>query len=179
MKQILSLITAVLLLCSVLTACAPTEPNTNTEESLPNPMVEYKSLGEVNQQMDFPMTELPIDLPYQLTQLFIIDQTLVQLNYTDAAQEAEILVRKAEGEENISGVGQIDYTQELVAGLSVNIGTFEKTWVAWFVKEDFSYALLATDVDGSAFDTLLLSYVKEVQKEMDDEADGATEEVAE
>lgn len=160
MKRII-IVFLIVLLFAVAGCSQPEKEKTE----VPNPMVEYDSLEAINKKMDYPMVELPEDLHYTLEKMYIISGNIVQLDYADEAGDIAICLRKAKGSEDISGIYKVDYTQEVLSGIPVNLGKYEDIHVARFVYEDFSYSVTATGLTGVSFDNLLISVTGEIKAE--------------
>ncbi len=152
MKRILVFILFAIVSCSLLVACSA-PPVAGAQ--LPNPMVEYDSASEMNKVLKFDMLQLPAELEYTPKDYYVIDKRLGQIDYTNQAEDLEITLRKAKGNEDISGIYGVDYEQESFSGLPVNMGIYEDTHVAWFEDGGFSYSVSATGIDGATFDTLV------------------------
>ncbi len=160
MKRII----AVALIALLFTIAGCGRPDKEKTE-VPNPMVEYKSLEEISKKMDYPMVELPEDMQYTLDKMYIISGNIVQLDYVDEAGDTSICLRKAKGNEDISGIYGVEYTQETLSGIPVNVGTYQDIHVAYFVYEDFSYSATAKGLTGVSFDNLLISLTGAIKAE--------------
>ncbi len=173
LKKIITVFLVALLF--VVAGCGKTEKE---KTEVPNPMVKYDSLEALSKKIDFPIAELPEDLSYKLDEMYIISGNIVQLDYADEAGEVDISLRKSKGSEDISGIYGVDYKQETLSGIPVNVGTYKDIHVAWFLYEDYSYSVTATGLTGVSFDNLLISITGSIKAEKATPTPKATESAA-
>lgn len=151
MKRIILVILATVLVLSVLTACS----SQSNQAGVPNPVVEYKSVEEINDAAGLEMVQLSGELGYTATGYSVIDGSLAQIFYTDEAEQADITVRKQKGSQDISGIYGVQYSEETVNGITVNTGVYEDYRVAWFAAGGYSYSVSALGVESVAFDKIV------------------------
>ena len=71
----------------------------------------------------------------------------------------EVVLRMASGSLDISGVGGVEYTHELMRDIEVNFGTYEDMLIAWFHSNGYTYAVTATEYDSANFNTLVKNLI--------------------
>ena len=131
-------------LCCLLTACSgsvtlPTSPL----------LVSYDTFEELCSSVGYDMVRF--DGAYTPVAYNSIEGVMGQITYKVGS--AEMQLRMEPGEEgDITGVGQVSYQTTDVNGVDVHIGSFRDIQAAWFIYNDFSYSLTATDMSPEIFE---------------------------
>lgn len=136
---------------------ADSTPVDSSMVSVPNPLVEYNSIDELNEALGFTVQELPID-GYKVQTYIAIDNTVGQINYSSPDGPA-LCLRTAKAGGDISGVYGANFAEETIAGVSVHVDAANATPVAWYEKDSMSYSLSGTDIDEVAFRSALEAVV--------------------
>ncbi len=179
-KVAIAMVMAVI--CVVLGACS------SSEESMPsaevrNPVTEYDTMTALDEAVGFEMVALPETTGFVPVRYESIDKTLAQVIYerpdngkdkdeqdedepTASAQPvAEVTVRMAQGDENISGIyGIEDYGVDQIHGVKVNAGEYNGVLVTWFTYEGESYSLTASGLDVAVFEDMEEALVAAILK---------------
>lgn len=79
-----------------------------------------------------------------------IEGVMGQITYRVGNSQLQLRMEPgAEGD--ITGVGQVAYQTNDINGLDVHIGSFHDIQAAWFIYDDFSYSLTATNMNAEIF----------------------------
>jgi hypothetical protein len=166
--------------CVLLGACgSPRESAVSVE--VRNPVTEYNTMTALDEAVGFKMVALPESTGLVPVRYEAIDKTLAQVVYerpgsgkderdeaesTASAQpKAEVTVRMAQGDENISGIyGIEDYGVDQVHGVKVNVGEYNGVLVTWFAYEGESYSLTASGLDVAVFEDMEEALVATILK---------------
>jgi hypothetical protein len=136
---------------------------TNEETTqIPNPFEDFQTIDEAEKSAGFEISDIKsIPDTYSLTAIRAIENDLIELIYQDG--ENEIRVRKAKGNEDISG----DYNEYKdsntveINNASVTMkGNDGKVSVATWVDGDYSYSITA-DVGKEGIDSNLIADIIE------------------
>lgn len=143
------------------TACS----NTGKKKTeVPNPMVAYDSLEQVEDKMDYFPAVLPESTGFELKEMFIIADTVVDLRYQNASG-AEVVVRsQKDAEGDISGYQNLSYSSETYGGITYSIAENpdDKALIANFTKGSMTYSVSATGLDEDSFKPLFTTVIDEV-----------------
>lgn len=142
---------------------SPEDPVPQTSVEIPNPFVDCDTMEDAEKIAGFDMAE-PVNIPEGYTQKLIqaVENDMIQIFYANG--EKTILIRKAEGRQDISG----DYNEYnenntvTVDGIEVSTkGEEGKINVAVWTYGDFSYAILAESLDTEAIGNMISSMISE------------------
>lgn len=148
MKEVISLMLGALMLLS-LSACGT---RSNQPEQLPDPFTEYDSMDEAEDATGFPLTvpETMNDYSKHTIRAMVGKDNMIEVIYCndseddEATKENEIRIRKAVGNEDISG-DYTDYTESstvTVGNLLVSTkGENGKIRLATWSNGDYTYSI--------------------------------------
>jgi len=180
MKKLFLFVAAIAFLSVVTVSCGRASSETaETAVNVPNPVATYKSVTGITDVVGFDMIEMPESLGYKETAYEVIDKKIAQIQYekdvkdTDdsgdeeeeapaSAAESRIVLRMAEGKDDISGIYGIDYDIESHHGMDVNVGMYNDIHIAWFVDSEYAYAITGYDTDGTTFEGILNAIISEL-----------------
>lgn len=158
MKKIITFVLCTVMLLS-LVACgnkAPEKTNNNeipggNSTQIPDPFVDCKTIDKAEQLADFKIF-LPENMPegYTESAIRVIKGEMIEVIYLNS--DNEICIRKAKGDENISG----DYNEYAEAN-TITVGDLQittkgadgKVNVATWIKGDYTFAISASEGVGS------------------------------
>lgn len=139
---------------------------TEPEASMVNPMVEYATYPELEEQIDFDYLFIPESDGYHCTKIFLIGGETVDLRFDSKDIEgAEACVRTAKGTEDINGYYGAEYEEVKIGEVTVNKGCYkgetadEYMDLAWWTDGTYSYGVSFSRLDPETFDSLLESAV--------------------
>ncbi len=147
MKKLFICVLAALLLCSCSLG------STGEKSNVTNPVTEYQTIEQVNEKTGFEMVMLPEQ--YVPTSYTVIDGLIAQVGYT-LNETAAITFRMAEGNADISGIYGVDpYENTTIHEVAVQYGMYNDIHVAWFARDEYTYALTAEEMNGTDFMALV------------------------
>lgn len=132
-------------LCLLLSACS-------TSIALPTSqfLLSFDTFEELCASIGYQMVRF--DGAYIPSAYNSIEGTMGQITYK--VGEAEMQLRMEPGEAgDITGVGQVTYKTTDVNGVDLHVGSFQNIDAAWFVHDNFSYALTATNMNMDIFES--------------------------
>ncbi|WP_195268184.1 hypothetical protein [Eubacterium sp. 1001713B170207_170306_E7] len=162
MKRKTAVILSVLVLAVlVVTACSKADPQ---KSGMPNPMVSYDTLEQIEKKMGYSPAALPAYSGFELKELYIIGDELVDLEYqkTGGAEATVRSQKNATGD--ISGYQNLSYSTESYNGTTYNIAenAEDKAFIASFTKGDMTYSMSATGLDKDTFKNEFATVIDEV-----------------
>lgn len=119
------------------------EDSDNKVVQIPNPMIEYETIDEAIKVLGFDFNALvAIPEDYELSNIFVIDKTLVEINYSN--NDNEISLRAGQANYDISG-NYNNYSQKKVLKISDNDVTIksdnDKIYLVSWKIGDVSYSM--------------------------------------
>jgi hypothetical protein len=174
MKNILRLLCMTLMIFSIAGCNSDTknqdtnENTTNSEKEesaeIANPFIPCESIEDAKSHLDFEMI-IPEDLPdgYELSEIFAIENTLLELNYEQGTNE--LTYRQGKGSDDVSGdysVYEVEKTVE-VNGLDIKLmGNNTKINTATWTNGDFSFSI-SVNLSGDGMDEdVILSIIEKL-----------------
>lgn len=130
----------------------------NNSVEIPNPIVEYNSIDELNSSTEFEV--IVPDIPnLELSNLSLISGDLVQLIYKNDDSSGSVTFRMSEGDYNNSGdYRELEEEAVIVDGVEVVVKGGDTPVVVIWTNEGYSYSLVADNYDLS--DDLIKDIVK-------------------
>lgn len=120
---------------------------------VPNPLVEYADVSELNAALGFTVLELDADAGYTAAGYTAIGDSIGEIQYASEAG-AQLALRTGAGAEDISGVYGAELTEREAGGLTVHSGALEGLLVAWFSDGTTACSLTAEGLAQADFDAL-------------------------
>lgn len=149
MKKLLTIISIVSLL--LITACNKAE----SAVGMKNPMVEYKTTEDLYNACGFPFLNIEGTLDkYELTKMFFIAEDVVEVNY--AKGKAELSLRTAKGDKDISGLHYDEETYEMQGFSGTRVIHKKKgdnIIGAWWTNDGYSFSISLKNGDENDFNT--------------------------
>lgn len=136
----------------------------DNQSALVNPMVEYDSIAALQDASGFVMPDLPAEHALENQAYFLIDQSIAEVQQS-TGDELSITIRKAKGNEDISGVYGADLREETFLGTKVQIGTMEDGCVAWWSDGEYAYSVYANPISEDEFQNYLLEIIERAASE--------------
>lgn len=121
---------------------------------VPNPLVEYADVSELNAALGFTVLELDADAGYTAAGYTAIGDSIGEIQYASEAG-AQLALRTGAGAEDISGVYGAELTEREAGGLTVHSGALEGLLVAWFSDGTTACSLTAEGLAQADFDALV------------------------
>lgn len=121
---------------------------------VPNPLVEYADVSELNAALGFTVLELDADAGYTAAGYTAIGSSIGEIQYASEAG-AQLTLRTGAGAEDISGVYGAELTEREAGGLTVHSGALEGLLVAWFSDGTTACSLTAEGLAQADFDALV------------------------
>lgn len=121
---------------------------------VPNPLVEYADVSELNAALGFTVLELDADAGYTAAGYTAIGDSIGEIRYASEAG-AQLALRTGAGAEDISGVYGAELTEREAGGLTVHSGALEGLLVAWFSDGTTACSLTAEGLAQADFDALV------------------------
>ncbi len=124
MKKTVKLFVSGLLLVSLGACSTTTTQETESSAELPNPMVEYETMEEVEDKVGFGLY-VPDEIQgYTQSSIFVyeLDNPIIEVTYGD---EKQIVIRKAEVSEEISNFSGVytEYAEEETIAIQIAMNT--------------------------------------------------------
>lgn len=145
-------ISALVFLC----ACGSTN---KAKTEMPNPITEYSTCEEAEAAVGFKALYLTKDTGYDAHDIMTISNEVIDVEFINRDSEQEITVRTGKGNNDISGVYGITYTEQEINDVAVQVGMVqeddETTCVAWWSEKNYCYSCYTDDVDGDTFLSLV------------------------
>lgn len=149
MKKLLTIISIVSLL--LISSCNKTE----NMVGMKNPMVEYKTTEDLYAACGFPFLNIEGTLSeYKLTKMFFIAEDIVEVNY--AKGKAELSLRTAKGDKDISGLHYNEETYEMQGFSDTKVIHKKKgddIIGAWWTDGEHSFSISLKNGDENDFNT--------------------------
>ena len=156
MKKMI-LLGVVILSLGLTTACQKIETKTETvpatEGNLANaqnPMVEYPDQVSLQNKVGYMMIDLPADYGMQNQKYFVIGEALAEIQEEDGSGTA-VSIRKAVGQEDISGYYDVDFEPGVAGYYEVFLGSNGETRVGWWKDDIYSYSFAMAGGDEAEF----------------------------
>jgi hypothetical protein len=154
MKRLIAM-GVVILSLGMMTACqrAEAEPEVQAGGNLvnaKNPMVEYPDLVSMQNEVGYMMIDLPSDYGMTDQNYFVIGGALAEIRERDRDGVA-VSIRKALGQEDISGYYNADFEPGVVGYYEVFLGGTGDTRVSWWKDDLYSYSFAMEGGDEAAF----------------------------
>ena len=121
---------------------------------VPNPLVEYADVSELNAALGFTVLALDADAGYTAAGYTAIGDSIGEIQYASEAG-AQLALRTGAGAEDISGVYGAELTEREAGGLTVHSGALEGLLVAWFSDGTTACSLTAEGLAQADFDALV------------------------
>ena len=136
---------------------------TDSEEVMPNPIVEYKTLKQSEEKAGFTLQVASGIKGYKQAGVSLIDGKLLQVNYKSSTKKKTILIRKAKGSDNISGDYNVykSTTNVTINGAKVQFkGTDKTVTTATWTSGGFSYSVTTSKPISRSAMTKIVKKVK-------------------
>ncbi len=152
----------VLMVLLVGSGCAPALVSTPQNEA--TPVDEYTSAQEISEEIGFDMIQIsdPTCTPRKFS---LIDNSIAEIIYDCEQNDAEINLRMAQGDEDITGINGVEYLEEDILTIEVMFGAYNDINIAKFTNKDYTYAVSATDIDRIEFEKIIEDLVADVLAE--------------
>ena len=128
-----------------------------------NPVTERKDAAEISKALKFEMAQLPEGTGFLPVTFSTISGKIGQIDY-EKSSGAKVSLRMAEGTDDISGVGGVEYEQQKMSDVTVSLGAYGDLEIAWFPLDGYTYALTAEDYDGASLEALTGQFISSLKQ---------------
>lgn len=127
---------------------------------VPNPIMEYENLSELEKNIDFKPAVLPHNMDFVLDECKIIYQTLVSLQYENDKTGSDLMLRTQKNAGNdITGYQSLTYTTVSYVNGDYQFATYieegDTDYVTFFTKGEMSYAFIGENMTMDTFETCI------------------------